>query len=74
MYVEQHAESIYKSEHHRFIEKYGLWAIRSTCITDSCATKLSDKNDNQLKAGIDVAARGIGKVGGGAETYSKLAK
>jgi hypothetical protein len=73
MYVEQHGESICKSEHRRFIEKHGLWAIRTTCVTDSCATKLAHKNDNQIKAGLDIAARGIGKVGGGAETYSKLA-
>lgn len=72
-YIERNAKSIYKSEHNRFVEKYGLWAIRTTCVTDSCATKLSDKNDSQLKAGLDLAAKGIGKVGGGAETYSKLA-
>jgi hypothetical protein len=60
------------SEYASTIKDYGLWAIQETSVTDNYAIKMSQKNDLSLKAGMELAANGIGKIGAGGETFKKL--
>jgi hypothetical protein len=71
-WVKENAKALMASEYASTIKDYGLWAIQETSATDNYAIKMSQKNDMSLKAGIELAANGIGKVGAGGETLKKL--
>ena len=71
-WVNENAKVLMEGDWARYIKANGLWAIQSTWVTDECAIKMTNKTDNSLEAGLDVAATGIGKVGGGGGTFDKL--
>jgi hypothetical protein len=71
-WVKENAKALMVSEYASTIKDYGLWAIQETSVTDNYAIKMSQKNDLSLKAGMELAANGIGKIGAGGETFKKL--
>lgn len=72
VWVKDNAKQLMTSMYASEIKEYGLWAIRETYVADDYVIKMSSSDDSSIKGGLDLAAKGVGKIDAGAETFKKL--
>lgn len=71
-WASQNAKALLASDFSTDIEKNGLWVIQSVWVTDECAIHMTNSKDKEIDVGLDIAATGVGKAGGGGGTFEKL--
>ncbi|KAL2697333.1 hypothetical protein AAEP93_011237 [Penicillium crustosum] len=71
-WASENAKALLASDFSTDIEKNGLWIIQSAWVTDECAIHMTKSKDKEIDVGLDIAATGVGSVGGGGGTFEKL--
>lgn len=71
-WVSENARALLTSDFAPDIEQNGLWVVQSTWVTDECAIHMTNRTRREIDVGLDLAATGIGKAGGGGGTFEKL--
>ncbi|KAJ5531574.1 hypothetical protein N7527_004967 [Penicillium freii] len=71
-WASENAKALLASDFSTDIEKNGLWIIQSAWVTDECAIHMTNSKDKEIDVGLDIAATGVGNVGGGGGTLEKL--
>ncbi|KAF4769065.1 hypothetical protein HAV15_008615 [Penicillium sp. str.  len=71
-WASENAKALLASDFSTDIEKNGLWIIQSAWVTDECAIHMTNSKDKEIDVGLDIAATGVGSVGGGGGTFEKL--